>query len=289
MNIFKYYLRDAREGIARNIGAALAAAALVFMAMILLGSLLLLRSGLEGVMSYMQSQIGVKVYVDSAVDVQDIARIMESKDFVKSANVETREQLLASLSGFFQGREHLLQTFKDSDLPDAVRLELVDYGLVEQIAEQLRRIPGITEVIYPQQFAKQVIYWSNQLNQFGAILLLFFVGIAFLTVFLAVKLALYQRLKEIRVKLLLGAKPLHVRGQFMFEGLLIGFMGSTMAVIALYVMSEYMFAVLERQFPFVFHFTPTSLNGMMICMLLSGSLIALLASYISTRRTIKHV
>ncbi|MEK3726165.1 cell division protein FtsX [Paenibacillus sp. FSL H8-0034] len=289
MNLFKYYLRDAREGIARNLGAALAAAALIFMAMILLGSLLLLRSGLVGVMSYMQSQIGVKVYVDSAVDVQDIARIMKSKNFVKSANVETREQLLASLSGFFQGKEYLLQTFKDSDLPDAVRLELVDYDLVEPIAEQLRQIPGITEVIYPQKLAKQVIYWSNLLNTFGSILLVFFVVIAFLTVFLAVKLALYQRLKEIRVKLLLGAKPLHVKGQFMFEGLLIGFIGSTMAAIALYVISEYMFVALERQFPFVFHFTSTTLNGMMLCMLLSGCFIAVLASYLSTRGTIKHV
>jgi cell division transport system permease protein len=289
MNILKYYVRDAREGIARNLGAALAAAALVFISMVLLGSLLLLRSGLVSVMSYMQSQIGLKVYVDSGIDVQDIASIMKSKDFVKTASVETREQLLVSLSGFFQGREHLLQTFKDSDLPNAVRLELVDYGLAEQAAEQLRRIPGITEVIYPQKLALQVIYWSNQMNKFGVILLLFFVVIAFLTVFLAVKLAVYQRLKEIRVKLLLGARPWHVRGQFMFEGLLIGFIGSTMAVMALYAMSEYMFAALEGQFPFVFHFRPTSLNEMMFCMLLSGSFIALLASYISTGRTIKHV
>ncbi|NHN32538.1 cell division protein FtsX [Paenibacillus agricola] len=289
MSLFKYYLRDAREGIARNIGAALAAAALVFMAMLLLGSLLVLRSGLVGVMGYMQSQIGVKVYVDSAVDVQELAKIMESKNFVKSVSVETREQLLASLSGFFQGRELLLQTFKDSDLPNAVRLELVDYDLVEQIAEMLRPIPGITEVIYPQKLAKQVVYWSNQLNKFGVMLLLFFVIIAFLTVFLAVRLALYQRLKEIRVKLLLGAKPMHVRGQFMFEGLLIGFIGSTMAAIVLYVMSGYMFVALERQFPFIFHFISTSLNGMMLCMLLSGSFLALFASYLSTRRIINHV
>ena len=39
-------------------------------------------------------------------------------------------------------------------------------------------------------------------------------------------LGLYQRQKDIRVKLLLGAKETHVRGQFMFEGFLIGFIGS---------------------------------------------------------------
>jgi cell division transport system permease protein len=288
MNLFKYYLRDAREGIARNIGAALAAAALVFMAMVLLGSLFLLRSGLADVVSYMQSQIGVKVYVDAAVNVQDVATIMDNKSFVKSVSVETREQLLTSLSGLFQGKEYLLYTFGDSDLPDAVRLELVDYELVEQIAEELRSISGITEVIYPQKLAKQVIYWSEQLSKFGALLLLLFVVMAFLTVFLAVKLALYQRFKEIRVKLLLGAKPLHVSGQFMFEGLLIGIMGSTVAAITVYVLSENVFVALEQQFAFIFHFTPSLLNGTIISMLLAGSLIALLASYLCTRRTIKH-
>ncbi|OMF37590.1 cell division protein [Paenibacillus sp. FSL H8-0548] len=289
MSLFKYYLRDAREGITRNLGAVLAAAALVFIAMIMLGSMLLLRAGVADVMKYMESQIGVKVYVDPAVDVQAVAKIMESKSFVKSVEVETSAQLLASLNSFFEGKEHLLQTFIDSDLPHAIRLELADYNLVEQTAKDLRLIPGIAEVIYPQKLATQFMYWSNQLNRFGMVILLFFVVIAFLTVFLAVRLALFQRFKEIRVKLLLGAKPTHVSGQFMFEGLLIGFIGSTAAAIAVYILSKYVFDALERQFPFLFDFTPAMLNGVMVWVVLSGSIIALLASYLSIRRTIKYV
>ncbi|MNF08737.1 hypothetical protein D3C80_2092320 [compost metagenome] len=41
--------------------------------MLLMGLLLMLRSGAEDIVRYMESQIGVKVYVEQGLDVQEVA------------------------------------------------------------------------------------------------------------------------------------------------------------------------------------------------------------------------
>ncbi|MNZ52221.1 Cell division protein FtsX [compost metagenome] len=289
MNELIYSTREAWVGTRRNAGAALAAAALVFAAMLLMGLLLMLRSGAEDIVRYMESQIGVKVYVEQGLDVQEVARILDDKDFVKSVEIEMREELLEGLSVFFQGREHLLASLKEGALPDAVKLELRDHKQIGDVVQELSSIQGIAKVIYPQQFAERAAYWSQQLYKYGVILLLFFLAAAFMIVFLSVNLALSRRTKEIRVKLLLGAKPLQVRGQFLYEGLFMGLGGGAAAAAALYLVSEYGLRELERHFPFVFHFSASLLYSAMGLIMLLGAALALLASFLSTRRMIKHV
>ncbi|WP_312109012.1 cell division protein FtsX [Brevibacillus reuszeri] len=283
-----YMLRDAREGIVRNLGAAAAAAVLIFAAMFISGALLLVRFGMGDLMGYLESQVAMKLYVDPAVDSKAIATILVGKSFVKSVELETKEQLLDRLAPFFAGRGHLLISFQESDIPDAIRLELVDHSQIRLIAEELGALQGITKVVYPQQFAQTVLYWSKQINQYGIFSLISLLVLSFGMVFIAINLALYQRQKEIRVRLLLGANPLHVRGQFLFEGWLIGFIGSLVAALVVYVLFVSALLPLQQQFPFIFHFSMNVVYEMMGGIALGGSLIGLAASYASTRKLIDH-
>ncbi|MCR8631671.1 cell division protein FtsX [Paenibacillus radicis (ex Xue et al. 2023)] len=288
MNLLNYYIRDAREGIRRNMGAAAAAAALIFIAMTIAGILFLVRFGAGDLMRYLDSQVSVKAYLEPSVDSSEVARILQRNSYVKSVEIETKEQMLDRLSVFFQGREHLLSAFKESAIPDAVHLKLTDNKNASKIAGELRSIQGITEVIYPQQFAAALESGSDYVNRYGMALLLFFVIISYLTVYIAINLALFQREKEIRVKLLLGAKPLHVRGQFLFEGGLTGFMGSLMSVLALYLLYSYMLFPLQHQFPFIFTFSMNMLYGTMVGIIAAGTAVSLSAAYFSTRKLIGY-
>ncbi|MGF9714003.1 cell division protein FtsX [Paenibacillus naphthalenovorans] len=284
----KFIVRDAREGIRRNAGAAAAAAAMIFIAMTISGALFMLRLGVHDLMQYLDAQLSMKVYVDPAFETSEVARVLEQKSYVKSVRIETKDQLVERMNVFFQGREQLLESFKESDLPDAVRLELTDTRHISLIAEELRSIRGIAQVIYPQQLAETVLHASDRINRWGLLLLLFFAGVSFLTVFLAVNLALYQRQKEIRVKLLLGAKPAHVRGQFVFEGGVIGLTGSLLAATVLDGLYRYTMASLEHPYNTIFHVAPADFYTMMLGIVAAGTAIGLCASYVSTGKLMKH-
>lgn len=285
--MLSYYMREAREGLLRNAGAGLAAAALIAVAMTLLGAMLLFRSGLSDLRGFLESQVSMKVYVSPGVDPREAARILEARSFVKSVQVETKEEMLQKLAAFFEGKEQLLDSFKQSGLPDAIRLELRDPAQAEAVAGQLRGMSGIMEVIYPQRYAETVLQLTRQLSRYGTAAFVFFAAVSFLTVFLAMHLSLYQRQKEIRVKLLLGANPAHVRGQFLFEGGIIGLLGSLAAAAALDMLYRSMLFPLERQFRAVFHLTGTGLYGVELAVAAAGTVIGVAASFASTRKLMK--
>jgi cell division transport system permease protein len=288
-NTIKYYLRDAREGIQRNVGAAIATIFLIFISLSITGALFLLKTSIDDVVGFLNSQVKIKVFVDTSMDTEQMADILKSKNFVQSARIETKEETLNRLKNFFEGKEYLFVAFQDSNMPDTIIVELTNKEDIALAAEELKRINGITDVIYAQKFAQTMLSWTYRANQYGVGLLLTFIFASFLTVGLAINLALYQRQKDIRVKLLLGAKPSHVRGQFLFEGWLLGLIGSILASFTIYLIYQYGLYQLQLNFHYIFNFSSISIKLTLITVILGGSLIGLAGSYLSTKKLINYV
>lgn len=288
MTLFKYYLKDAREGIKRNTGAALATILLIFISLSITGSLFILKSSVDDVIGYLDSQVKIKVFVDPSVGVDKVADILKAKSFVQSVAIETRQETLDRLKSFFEGKEHMFIAFQDSDIPDAIVVELKNKEEVFMVAEELKSMDAITEVVFAQEFAEKVLSWSKNINQYGVLILLLFMAASFFTVSIAINLALYQRQKDIRVKLLLGAKESHVRGQFLFEGWLLGLIGSILASFTVYLIYYFALYELETSFSAIFKFSSLYINGTMILLMIGGSFIGILGSYLSTRKLMKH-
>jgi len=286
--LLKYYMRDVQEGIRRNAGAALATILLIFISLTITGAMVLLKTGVDDVIRYLNDQVKIKVFVDRQVDTEQVANILAGTSFVKHVEVETREDALTKLQRLFRNMPHLFESFRGSNLPDAILIELADQSQVETVARELAATKGITDVIYAQEFAAQVLHWSNLISTYGGIVLLIFLLASVLTVGIAMNLSLYQRQKDIRVKLLLGAKESHVRGQFLLEGVIIGFIGSLLSACAVYLIYDYALYELQIRFSAVFDFSALSLNLTLLGVILFGMLIGLIGTYLSTGKMMKH-
>jgi len=286
--LLKYYMRDVQEGIRRNAGAALATILLIFISLTITGAMVLMKTGVDDVIDYLNDQVKIKVFVDRQVDTEQVAEILAGTLFVSHVEIETRDEALAKLQRLFRNMPHLFESFRDSNLPDAILIELADQSQVETVARELAATRGITDVIYAQEFAAQVLRWSNLISTYGVVVLLIFLLASVLTVGIAMNLSLYQRQKDIRVKLLLGAKESHVRGQFLLEGVVIGFIGSLLAAFAVYLIYYYALYQLQLRFSAVFDFSVMSLNLTLLGVILFGLLIGLIGTYRTTRKMMKH-
>ncbi|MDI3327266.1 MAG: permease-like cell division protein FtsX [Alicyclobacillaceae bacterium] len=289
MNLLRYYLGDAREGIRRNIWAAIATVLLIFISLSITGLVIVLKMSVDDVVAFLNSQVKIKVFVDPSTNTQQVADMLMRKDFIRSIKVETKEEQLDRLKVFFRDKSYLFESFRDSEMPDAILIELKNAKDAEMVAQSLMRTPGITDVIYGQKFAQTVLTWSKMANRYGILLLIIFIFASFLTTSIAMNLSLYQRQKEIRVKLLLGAKESHVRGQFLFEGFLLGLFGSILASYTVYLLYRFfLLQIQQRSGLSLFNFTPFSINLTMILVIAGGTSIGIVGAYISTRTLITN-
>ena len=288
-NLLFYMWQDIRTGLIRNRGAALASIALIFVSTLLIGTLLIFRILLSDAVTYIESQLSMKVYVQSGVDPEQVALILQDQSFVSSVEIEKGEDLLNRLEFFFTGKEHLLESFKNNGLPDAIVLQVQNNDEISYIAEQLALIEGIDQVIYPQQLAKTLNAWLTTTQTYGLLITTFSIVIAFIIVYIAFHLSLYQRAQEIRVKLLIGADPKIVRTQFLSEGCLLGIGGSLLAVLLTVVFFITALQPLIASIPIFTTVDSQSMSLIFFVQLVIGMLIGVSASYISTRKLINHV
>ena len=288
MSSLKYYIRDARNGIGRNIGAALATVLLIFISLSITGVMMLGKTSVDRVVDFMESQVQVKLFLDGTVSPGDMAEVFEKQEYVEDVTIKTKEETLDELSHLFEGKEHLFVAFEDSQFPDQVNLEVKDKEQIKEVTKSLKNVEGISEVFYPQEFAEKILDWSKKVNTYGVVVLGVIIFASFLTVSVAINLSLYQRQKEIRVKLLVGAKESHVRAQFLFEGFLLGLVGSILASFSVYYIYNYVLYNLVTNFGYIFYLSNGYLNWLLLNIILGGSVIGLIGSYVSTRKMIKN-
>lgn len=288
MSIVKYYARDSAAGLIRNAGASAAAVLLILISLSVTGAAYLFKSGVDDTLRYLDSQARIKLFMEPSADAGEIAALLESKAFVRSAEVETGEQTLSKLKGLFAGKEHLFEAFREGDFPDAIVVDFADQSQAALAVEELERVPGIADVIYAQRFAESVQIWSEAAKRYGGGGLAIMAAVTCLTVNIAVNLSLYRRQQEIRVKLLLGAKESHVRGQFWLEGAILGVLGGLLSCLAIYFLYDLVLYRIQLQFSYVFTLRASLLYATMTGLVLGGACIGLAGGYFSTRRLIKH-
>ena len=100
-SVLKYYMRDAQEGIRRNLGAVTATILLMFISLTITGAMVLLQTGVDDVIRYLNDQVKLKVLVDVQVDTEQVADILREQSYVKSAVIETKEETLDKLQQVF--------------------------------------------------------------------------------------------------------------------------------------------------------------------------------------------
>ena len=140
----------------RNKGAALASVALIFVAMVLVGSLLLARLAMQEVrlLTFSGIQLSMKVYIEEGFVVEEVAQVLEKNTYIEKVEIETAEVLLDRLSLFFIEKKYLLDSFSlNGAMQDAVKFQVKDVQLMSQIAQSLGEMKGIEKVVYPQQMA----------------------------------------------------------------------------------------------------------------------------------------
>lgn len=285
---FNYILDDMKLGLKRNRGSAIASTSLLFIALLLIGCLLLTRAFVEDAVDYVESQLAMKVYVEDGL-AEDVAAILDKQSYADHIEIETGAQMVEGLAFFFQGKEHLLEAFTNGSVEDAVKFQVNDKSLMPTIAENLEGVTGITKVVYPQQMAEVLAKWIVNIELYGTIALIIFFVLAFIMVYITFHLAMYQRNRELKVKLFLGMNPRLVRLQFLLEGVVLGVAGAVTAIILTIVLYTTVFQKIQQAIPYIGQLTVTDLMVVVIVQFIVGVVLSLAASYMSTRKLIEHV
>jgi cell division transport system permease protein len=290
-----FFLSRAVTNIRQNVFVNVVTIGTITLALLIVSLFLLVFVNLESATENWSERVQVTVYFDMDLTAQDQSAFREkisALSGVSGVSYVTRDEALKRFKSRLRGQETLLEGVRPEVLPTSFEISLKrshrDTASVEKFVTELKRIPGITEVQYGEEWVRRFNSFLNFMRLLGALLGGFLVVAVVFIVSNTIKLTIYSRRDELEVMSLVGATRFFIKAPFLLEGLIQGIAGSVISVILLFGLYE---GFLHNAGSFL-TFNPASSGFSFLPpeyiagLLLSGALLGFVGSLTSLKRFI---
>ena len=284
---FKLVVEEALRSIRASASTSVAATLTVLVAMFVLGVAVALGTWLRSYGDHVKKQLVVHIYFNTDVRPQQINAVAArlAKDpRVKSYTFVTRQQALDRMRKKYPD---LVKNLAYNPLPPSEDVTPKVGDDTPKIADAFTHPlpPGVEKVSYGQTTTKKILHYANVFNILFTIAMIILLIASTLLIANTIRLSLFSRRREIEVMKLVGATNWFVRGPFMLEGLVCGFLGALAAVILLLLGKEFALPALDFVKAPGANAIPFELNALIL--IGSGLVLGAAGSGLTLRRFLK--
>jgi cell division transport system permease protein len=218
----------------------------VLIGMFLLGLLIALGTWVVSWSHHVKKEVIVKVYFCTdttcghevtAAQVNAVAAKLHADQRVKSYTFVSRAEALQRM------KKRYPDLFKagltSNPLPASEEVEPKKAEYADAIYRSFfPHPPGVESIGYGKKAAKRILRVAHVIELVFVIAVLILLVAATLLIANTIRLSIFSRRREIEVMKLVGATNWFVRGPFMLEGLITGFIGSLAAIVLLILGKE---------------------------------------------------
>lgn len=241
ISTFWYCLKQGVINICRNILFSLASIATVSACIFLFCLFFSIVVNVQYVIKNTESTVGITVFFDEGLDKNKITQIgneIKSRKEVKEVKFTSAEDAWAKAKKeYFGDMQDLAEGFEeDNPLANSSSYTIFLNDLVQQeeIVSWLNGIEGVRKVNYSKTAAEGM----NSLNKVIGILSMLIIGVLLaVAIFLisnTITVAAAFRKNENEIMKLIGATNYMIRAPFVVEGVIIGLVGASIPLIAIY-------------------------------------------------------
>jgi cell division transport system permease protein len=240
-----YFFSRALTNIRQNIFVNVVTIGTITLALLIVSLFLLVFVNLENAAENWSERVQVTVYFDHELTAQEQSVLrgrITAIPGVSRINYVSRDEALKRFKARLRGQETLLEGVRSDILPTSFEIALKrssrDTRSVEVFVSSLKRISGISEVQYGEEWVRRFNTFLNFMRLVGALLGGFLIIAVVFIVSNTIKLTIYARRDELEVMALVGATRFFIKAPFLIEGLVQGGAGALIAVSLLFCLYE---------------------------------------------------
>jgi cell division transport system permease protein len=235
-----YYLKRALVNVRQNVFVNVVTIGTITLALLIVSLFLLVFVNMENAADNWSERVQVTVYFDREISLAEQVTLrgkITALPGVSQVGYVSREEAMKRFKSRLRGQETLLEGVRPEVLPSSLEITLKrtsrDTLSVEKVVTALKRIPGITEVQYGEEWVKRFNTFLNFLRLLGALLGAFLVVAVIFIVSNTIKLTIYARRDELEVMALVGATRFFIKAPFLIEGIIQGGAGALLSTALL--------------------------------------------------------
>jgi cell division transport system permease protein len=292
-----FFLRESLRSMRRNAAPSFAALATVLVTMLVLGVFIPVFQAATGAADSVRSRVLVDVYMKTSASAGDVARVHKeilALPHVKAVGFESKAQALAQQSKQNPAAYALLGS---NPLPDTFHVTPDNPGNVLLVRGELSRKgsggasapidPAIANVSNHTQDTQKILTITSDVKWILLALSVLLVGASTLLIANTIRLSLYSRRREVEVMKLVGATDWFIRWPFVIEGVIVGAIGTMLAITLLAITKIALLDPLASNWSLIAAPRTIAFTWLIVVLLAAGVAISALGSGVSLRRFLR--
>ena len=235
--IFFRNIRDSFKSVFRNFSLSLASIACIVITLLVVSIAIILSVNVNNFTKAVEEDMTIVVFLDKDVTLERIDEI--EKELKVINNVQTIEFIdkMKIRDEMMEGSDDykiVLEKYTDREsnpLSDTYHIKVTDINLIEEVANEIKKLDNILSVKYGEGMVEQLVSVFDVIKKVSYIVV---VALILVTAFLianTIKITIFSRKREIEIMRLVGASNINIKIPFIFEGLLLGMLGSIIPII----------------------------------------------------------
>lgn len=291
-----YFVARAVANIRQNVLVNVLTVGTITLGLLILSLFLLVYVNVEGLAETWSEKVQVTAYFETDPDpmvLRTLVTQVERLPGTGGATFVSQAEALGRFRERLKGQESLLEGLAPDILPASLEIRLKkghrESAAVEAYVSRLKRIPGISEVQYGEEWVRRFSTFMTFMRVVGLVLGVFLVLAVVLIVSNTIKLAIYARQDELEIMALVGGTKWFIKAPFLIEGIIQGSAGALLAELLL--LGIYL-AFLHNAGNFLsFNPADTGISFLpaewLAALLAGGMLLGLLGSFTSLKRFVR--
>lgn len=233
---FKYFVSEGCKSYAKNTLMTLSSTIIVVACLLVFGIYLLFSMNINFVAEQLKAECEIRVYVDTSIEpgtekMEALEKSIKSVSNIKSVEFYSNEKALEDYKDELGDDAYVMDGFGDDNpLRDSFKIKLEDLSLSGSSAEKLSKIEGIANVSDNQSSANKLVNVTNIIKSISFWFMIFLGALAIFIISNTIKITLFARRRDINIMKYLGATNSFISWPYIIEGIVIGFVGSLVAM-----------------------------------------------------------
>ncbi|SDB30838.1 permease-like cell division protein FtsX [Eubacterium oxidoreducens] len=293
-----YSLKQGTKNIWRNKMFSLASVATMAACIFLFGIFYSIVVNMQSIVQKAEEGVAVTVFFEEGITDDQIAAIEEA---IKSrAEVEKYEYVSAEQAWedfketYFEGKEELAEGYEeDNPLANDANFQIYlnDVSMQDSLVTYLESLDGVREVNQSEMAAHTLTDFNSLIAYISIAIIIILLAVSIFLISNTVTVGIAVRKEEIGIMKLIGATDFFVRAPFLFEGILIGIVGSIIPLVILFFLYKRVVAYIIGKFNFlsgIMDFLPA--HSVFAVLVPVGLILGIGIGFVGSRLTIhKHL
>lgn len=287
-----YFWKETFYSLFRNKFMAVASVLTVTLSMFILGVFLCAVLNINHMATYLENQVEMTVYLKDGLttdQVMTVGKKLKALPDLKEIKFTNKDQAMAEFKNRLGDQQGILDAINGNPLPSSYSTSFSTPASLKNAVNIVSKYQEVDSVQYGQDIIEQLYKVAQVIRIGGMILIVFLAGAELFIISNTIRLTVFARRREIQIMKYVGATNGFIRWPFIFEGMIIGFLGSGLASFILWegykmVLMEMtkaglVFIPMISLWPFIGYIT--------VMLLAAGVIIGILGSTISLRKYMK--